>query len=199
MMSNKTHYAILGVNKNSTQDDIKAAFRKLSKETHPDLHDGCDAKAAAFKLINNAHATLSDPTSRRLYDQELQEATMWRAHRGGGMSAGQDPFGGGLRRNMGGRGRHPSSGMHVAMQTLQSPRFLLVGVVGLGSVAFLGAMMGGATSNRPEYHHNARLVEAWKNPDTGRWEQPAPWDPTYSRMKPKLELVERGKVQKRHI
>jgi curved DNA-binding protein CbpA len=197
----QNHYAVLGVKKDATQDEIKTAFRKLSKETHPDLNDGCSTKAAAFKRINNAHSTLSDPSSRRSYDQELQEQTMWRARGMYNYSSrgGNDPFGGnGFHRNVGRNSRR--GGMHVAMETIQSPRFLLFGVAGVCGVAFLGAVMGTATSNRPEYHHyNSRLVEAWRNPTTNQWEQPAPWDPTYRRLKPKLELVEREKVRKRHI
>jgi curved DNA-binding protein CbpA len=199
------HYAVLGVRKDATLDEIKSAYRRLCKETHPDLHDGCSTKAAMFKRINNAHSTLSDPSSRRSYDQELQEQTMWRAR---GMynysnnhnrMNNNDPFGGGFYRTVreNGRRRH-SGGMHVAMETLQSPRFLLFGLVGVGSVAFLGAVMGTATSSKPEYHHNSRLVEAWHNPQTKQWEQPAPWDPQYRRLRPKLHLVEREKVRKRH-
>lgn len=39
-----------------------------------------------------------------------------------------------------------------------------------------------------------KLVEAWKNPDSGRWETPKPWDPTYQRLRPKLQLVPRDEV-----
>ena len=39
-----------------------------------------------------------------------------------------------------------------------------------------------------------KLVEAWKNPDTGRWEKPKPWDPVYQKLQPALQLVPRDKV-----
>jgi len=204
--STPNHYAVLGLKNNATTDEIKSAYRRLCKETHPDLHDGCSTKAAMFKRINNAHSTLSDPSIRRQYDQELQEQTMWRArgmyNYSNSRMNNNDPFASGFHRNVGRNGggrRHPPGGMHAVMETLQSPRFLLFGLVGVGSVTVLGAVFGSATSSRPEYYHNSRLVEAWRNPKTNQWEQPAPWDPQYRRLKPKLELVPREKVRKRHL
>jgi curved DNA-binding protein len=61
----KDYYSILGVNKNASQDDIKKAYRNLSKKYHPDKNGGDDSK---FKEINEAYDTLSDETKRRLYD-----------------------------------------------------------------------------------------------------------------------------------
>eukprot|EP00536_Pseudo-nitzschia_multiseries_P000640 jgi/Psemu1/300241/fgenesh1_kg.8_\ len=85
------------------------------------------------------------------------------------------------------------------METLTNPRYFMVGLIGFGGVAVLGSLLGGVSSKRPEYHYKEPLVEAWKNPLTGRYEQPAPWDKEYQRIKPKLELVPRDKVWKRHI
>jgi len=39
-----------------------------------------------------------------------------------------------------------------------------------------------------------KLVEAWKNPHTGRWEKPRPWDPVYQKLQPTLQLVPRNEV-----
>ena len=61
----KNYYDILGVNKNATQDDIKKAYRNLSKKYHPDKNGGDDSK---FKEINEAYDTLGDETKRRAYD-----------------------------------------------------------------------------------------------------------------------------------
>ena len=61
----KNYYDILGVNKNATQDDIKKAYRNLSKKYHPDKNGGDDSK---FKEINEAYDTLGDETKRRQYD-----------------------------------------------------------------------------------------------------------------------------------
>ena len=54
-MAEKNYYEILGVDRKASDDDIKAAYRKMVKMYHPDLHP-IDANAAAkFKEINEAH------------------------------------------------------------------------------------------------------------------------------------------------
>lgn len=65
----KDYYEILGVNKNSSQDEIKKAYRKLSKQFHPDVNpDG----AEQFKEIATAYDTLSDPQKKQQYDMGPQ-------------------------------------------------------------------------------------------------------------------------------
>ncbi|MEY3726543.1 MAG: hypothetical protein RI971_1120, partial [Chloroflexota bacterium] len=61
-------YAILGVPKSASADDIKKAFRKAAQKHHPDVSKAPDA-AAKFKEINDAYQVLSDPTQRARYDQ----------------------------------------------------------------------------------------------------------------------------------
>jgi molecular chaperone DnaJ len=61
----KDYYKILGVDKKSTQDDIKKAYRKLSKKYHPDVNGGDDVK---FKEIVEAYETLGDDKKRNQYD-----------------------------------------------------------------------------------------------------------------------------------
>lgn len=58
------YYAILGISKNSSQDDIKKAYRKLASRYHPD-HGG---DTATFQQIQNAYEILSDPHRRQQYD-----------------------------------------------------------------------------------------------------------------------------------
>lgn len=62
----KDYYKTLGVNKNATEAEIKAAFRKLAHEHHPDKNKGDDKK---FKEINEAYQTLSNKQKRAQYDQ----------------------------------------------------------------------------------------------------------------------------------
>lgn len=64
----KNYYVILGIPATSTQADIKAAFRKLAKEFHPD-HYG--STHSPFPTIREAYDVLSDPASRREYDRQL--------------------------------------------------------------------------------------------------------------------------------
>lgn len=67
-MAEKDYYSILGVSKDASDDEIKHAYRKLSKKWHPDINKAPDAEAK-FKEINEAYETLSDPQKRANYDQ----------------------------------------------------------------------------------------------------------------------------------
>ncbi|MGB6170291.1 MAG: DnaJ domain-containing protein, partial [Geitlerinemataceae cyanobacterium] len=51
----KDYYAILGVSKNSSEADIKKAFRRLARKYHPDLNPGNKEAEAKFKEINEAY------------------------------------------------------------------------------------------------------------------------------------------------
>lgn len=62
----KDFYAVLGVSKTASQDEIKAAFRKLAHQYHPDKPTGNEAK---FKEINEAYQAVGDPEKRAKYDQ----------------------------------------------------------------------------------------------------------------------------------
>jgi len=62
----KDYYKVLGVNKNSSQDEIKKAFRKKAHEFHPDKAGGDEAK---FKEVNEAYQVLGDDKKRSQYDQ----------------------------------------------------------------------------------------------------------------------------------
>ena len=63
------YYKILGVKKDIAQEDIKAAYRKRSKQFHPDLHPDDPKAKAKFQLLNEAYEVLNDPEKRKLYDQ----------------------------------------------------------------------------------------------------------------------------------
>jgi len=66
----RNHYIILGVPADSTQADIKAAYRRLAKEFHPDYYG---QNHEPFQVLQEAYSVLSDPESRRLYDDALQD------------------------------------------------------------------------------------------------------------------------------
>ncbi|WP_243094971.1 DnaJ C-terminal domain-containing protein [Thermus thalpophilus] len=63
----KDYYAILGVPKNATQEEIKRAYKRLARQYHPDVNKSPEAEER-FKEINEAYAVLSDPEKRKLYD-----------------------------------------------------------------------------------------------------------------------------------
>ena len=64
----RDYYEVLGVPRNASQDEIKAAFRRLARKYHPDVSDEPDAEER-FKEINEAYAVLSDPQKRAAYDR----------------------------------------------------------------------------------------------------------------------------------
>ncbi|WP_458792704.1 DnaJ C-terminal domain-containing protein [Yoonia sp. MH D7] len=61
-------YKVLGVNADASQADIKAAYRKLAKALHPDLHPGDKTKEAAFQAVTAANDILSDAEKRKRFD-----------------------------------------------------------------------------------------------------------------------------------
>jgi len=58
----------LGVPRDASKDDIKKAYRKLSKELHPDKHKGDKDKEHKFKEVNEAYEILGDESKRKQYD-----------------------------------------------------------------------------------------------------------------------------------
>ncbi len=87
MAEKKDYYEILGVKKDASEEEIKAAYKKLVKMYHPDLHPNDPLAAEKFKEINEANEVLSDKQKRAAYDYE-------REHPGMGGPGGMDGFGG---------------------------------------------------------------------------------------------------------
>ncbi len=79
-MSNRDYYEILGLAKGASDDEIKAAFRKLARVYHPDVSKEPDAEEK-FKEINEAYGVLSDSDKRARYDRYGKEGL-------GGMGSG---------------------------------------------------------------------------------------------------------------
>src|SRR5581483_3174589 len=67
-MKYKDYYAILGVERTASQDDIKKAYRKLARRYHPDVSKEKDAEER-FKEVAEAYETLKDADKRAAYDQ----------------------------------------------------------------------------------------------------------------------------------
>jgi len=87
------YYKILGIEKKSTQEDIKKAYRKLARKYHPDINPNDKEAEKKFKEINEANEVLSNTENRKKYDKygkdwkhadELDKAQQQRQHSRGG-------------------------------------------------------------------------------------------------------------------
>jgi curved DNA-binding protein CbpA len=65
------YYAVLGVDSEATIEQIEAAYFELARKLHPDVAGGGSEASERFMLINEAFQTLSDPDTRREYDESL--------------------------------------------------------------------------------------------------------------------------------
>ena len=125
----KDYYRVLGVAPKATGDEIKSAFRTLARKYHPDVAKDKKTAEEKFKEINEANEVLSDPESRKKYDQlgadwKTGGATRPPPGYAGGASAGRgQPRGGAddfqfegtgfsdfFEQFFGGRARRPNGG-----------------------------------------------------------------------------------------
>lgn len=90
-MSQRDHYDVLGVTRNSTPEEVKAAFRKLAAQHHPDKNPDDPHASIRFKEINAAYQVLSDSQRRAMYDRFGH-----RAEESGSPFASGGPFAGGV-------------------------------------------------------------------------------------------------------
>ena len=126
MAEKRDYYEVLGVQKDASAEEIKKAYRKITKENHPDLHPGDKACEERFKEANEAYEVLSDEEKRKKYDQFGHAAFDPNAGYGaGGFGGFEDIFGGGFGGGFGGFGDIFSSifgGGGAARQNPNAPR-----------------------------------------------------------------------------
>src|ERR1700756_1913455 len=91
----KDYYQILGVPKTATDKEIKAAYRKLARQYHPDVNQNDKTAEDKFKNVGEAYEVLSDVDKRAKYDQFGDQ---WKAYSQGGYAGGAPggPHGGGF-------------------------------------------------------------------------------------------------------
>ncbi len=63
-MSKRDYYEVLGINRDSSEDDIKKAYRKLAMKYHPDRNPDNPRAEEHFKEAKEAYEILSDPRKR---------------------------------------------------------------------------------------------------------------------------------------
>lgn len=109
-MSKRDYYEVLGVSKSASKDEIKKAYRKLSKKYHPDLNKEADADEK-FKEITEAYEVLSDDQKRAQYDQfgHTNPNQGFGGDFGGGFGGFEDIFSTFFGGGGGGRRRDPNA------------------------------------------------------------------------------------------
>ncbi|GII81258.1 chaperone protein DnaJ 1 [Sphaerisporangium rufum] len=89
----KDYYAVLGVSKTATAEEIKKAYRRLARKYHPDANQGNTETEAKFKQVSEAYDVLSDAKRRKEYDEAR---ALFGSGLGGYAGGGGAPRGGGF-------------------------------------------------------------------------------------------------------
>jgi curved DNA-binding protein len=117
-MKYKDYYAVMGVERTASPEEIKAAYRKLARKYHPDVSKEPNAEEK-FKEVAEAYETLKDPQKRAAYDQlgdhragqDFRPPPGWEKQFGDGSFSFEDLDLGDLFSTLGGRARSRSARM----------------------------------------------------------------------------------------
>lgn len=151
----KSYYEVLGISKTASEEEVKAAYRKLAKKYHPDLNPGDDSAANMFKEVNDAYETLSDQSKRAAYDRPSA------SFGGGGSSAGGaggasffdefvNMFSGEARESSGGGGSGGDISLSVTL-SFEEAAFGVVKDVGVNRYEPCSACRGTGAKNGTQY------------------------------------------------
>ncbi|GAA94207.1 uncharacterized protein L969DRAFT_16430 [Mixia osmundae IAM 14324] len=89
VLAGADYYKVLGVKRNASNQEIKKAYRQLSRKLHPDKNPGNEEAANKFVQVSQAYEVLSDEEQRKIYDVHGEEGLKRQQQGGGGF---HDPF-----------------------------------------------------------------------------------------------------------
>ena len=125
------HYEVLGVDRDAPPEEIKRAFRRLARATHPDANPDDPSAEARFRQVAEAYEVLSDPEKRARYDRgdHLDLGGLFHGpgsvddlfrsvFEGGGLFGGSGLFGGGASESANARGRDIR--LHLAIDLVEA-------------------------------------------------------------------------------
>jgi curved DNA-binding protein CbpA len=75
MLTDRDHYAVLGLTRTASPDEVRGAYRKAARATHPDLHPDDATALDRFKRVQLAYEVLGDPHRRAAYDAPLYDVS----------------------------------------------------------------------------------------------------------------------------
>jgi curved DNA-binding protein CbpA len=180
-------FNVLGVSPESSIKEIRAAYRALAVELHPDKNPGARSQEAAakFKSITAAYEELKDEDSRFALRAEIlgdmgneawknqRETTQARAY-GGDTTDVSDDF---SRAEAKQTSKRKLRAMY-AFESFIHPRVLFIAVplLMLATYTVKSLLFGTPTDPQVTMIAAEEAVDAWFNPKTNRFETPAPWD-----------------------
>jgi curved DNA-binding protein len=142
------YYKVLGISKTASEDEIKKAYRKLARKSHPDLNPDYPKAKNKFQELNEAHEVLSDKEKRKKYDKygkDWKNADAFEKHRQSGGGSRQrtqgngnadfsdffeSMFGGGGRRSVKFRGQDFSAELQLKLSDVLEDRKQVLAVNG---------------------------------------------------------------------
>ena len=166
----KDYYSIMGLPRGASKEEIKEKYHQLAIKLHPDRSRedrNKEQNMNRFKEITEAYQVLKDPQKRLQIDDYLSDRAHYLTHHRGRFV---DSLSWAKR-------RPGSTTFQRSLDIVTSPRILLMS----SGLLLLGYAFFGPHAKEHDYAIDSRSakVTAWFNPQTNRWETPAPWNETY--------------------